>query len=129
MPSHKITTTWERVGANERVDGEVTITADSEANADIALAIDDADVQVNLSVIVAQLKSLYIKATTGVTIKTNDAETPDDTINLVEGQVLQWDTDSPFANPFTEDVTALYVSENDSTAGELTIRTLQDATP
>lgn len=129
MPSHKITTTWENVGANERVDAETTVTADGAVIADIAVAADAEDAQADLSIVAAQLKSLYIKSTTGVTIKTNDAETPDDTITLLAGQALQWDENSPHANPFSADVTALYITENDSADGELTIRSLQDFTP
>lgn len=131
MPSHKITSAWENVGTNEMSEGQVTVTAELGLALDATLTAEQEDKQHDLAIDVSALKSLFLKSTTGVEIKTNDANTPDDTITLAAGEALVWHAGSPLPSPFPSetDVTALYITNLDDAAGAVTLRGLVDPTP
>lgn len=129
MPSHKIVQNWERVGANESVVGEKTVTAELEINADIAFAQNASNAASSLAIDVSALKSLFIKSTTPITLETNNATTPDDSFSLEADEPLVWHEDSPYACPLGTDVTQIFITEPNTAAGTLTIRALIDPNP
>jgi hypothetical protein len=60
---------------------------------------------------VANVKSFMLLATADMTIKTNSSSSPGNTINLKANLPLNWAASNGyFANPFTVDVTSLFVS-------------------
>ena len=123
--SHVWTLSFKRNPESATADTD-TITGSSEANVDETLAI-GTNVQVNLAIDVSALKSLYIKASTACTIKTNSSGSPDDTLVLTAGQVISWHNLMSADNPLTVDVTKIYVTNAAQCA--LKIYALQDATP
>lgn len=78
----------------------------------------------------ASLKSILIFTDGTLTLKTNDATTPDQTFSLAAGKYLQWDTNSLMSNPISANVTKMFatVAGGGSTV-QLTIAVLRDATP
>jgi hypothetical protein len=71
-----------------------------------------------------------IYASKAVTIKTNNSGTPVDTITLEDAEAIVWGNDEPdgVACPFTQDVTALYVTNAGSAASTLKIAFGTDVT-
>lgn len=96
-----VTGTGNTVGGNE-IAIDVTIPA-SQTNLLFAI-----------SFLVAGLQSFLLVASTNLTIKTNSSTTPGNTINLTAGIPLCWYAGCGFANPFTVDVTAWYLTNSTS---------------
>ena len=108
-------------GASKQGSGELRV------NEDFAAAT--VDQLVNVASIVAQQKAFGLLASVDMTIKTNNAGAPTDTINLLAGEEIVWHDGlaSVFPNPFTADITDLFVTS--VLAGNLQIYILEDATP
>jgi hypothetical protein len=68
------------------------------------------DQLVALTLDISQLKSIYLVSTTAATIETNSSSAADDTITLAAGVPLVWQESTYHANPFSADVTAIYVT-------------------
>jgi hypothetical protein len=78
--------------------------------------------------VVANLQSVYLLSNVDVTIKTNDATTPASTINLKANKPILWFVDSGYTNPFTADVTQLFVSNAGTVDAVVQLRSLVNAT-
>jgi len=78
---------------------------------------------------VANIKALSLKSDVAVTIKTNDADDPDDTIELAAGVQVEWTPDSPTACPLTTDVQKIYVVVPGDPDANLEFRCIFDPTP
>lgn len=80
---------------------------------------------------VSAMHLLFIKASGALTLKTNSSSVPDDTLAVPasnDGSIL-WYTGCGKANPLTEDVTALYVTNAAETDVVLEIEVVDDPTP
>ena len=93
-----------------------------------AIGADDVDTLVAGEIDVSQLQAWIIKCDTGVTVETNSGSSPADTITITANRPQMWDTLDGTVNPLTTDVTAFYITENDSTAGTLQMMFLIDPT-
>ncbi len=71
---------------------------------------DQPDYQIDLAITLANVKVLGIQCDKDVEIKTNDSAYPVDTITLAANTSLIWTEDDLGDIPFTENVTALYVT-------------------
>jgi len=127
MPTHKINQDWQ--AGNESISKQITITADGEANLEVAVADESTDLAINIAIDYSALKSLYIVSDQDLTVETNDGTTPDDTLTLLAGKPIVWFEGCGFTNPLSADVTALYATNASGADATLTIKTLQDATP
>ena len=80
--------------------------------ADIATVIPAGSVnfQVVLAFPVAGIQSMFIDASSNVTVKTNSTTAPGDTINLNANYGIFWGIGGLPARPLTVDVTSFYVS-------------------
>ena len=125
--SHTLTRKWVSDGA-EIIKDEI-VSAGSELNVDESIADGETDLLVNWTCDYSALKALYIVSDQDLTIETNDGTTPDDTITLSANVPLLWTSTGYLANPFSADVTALYVTNASGSAAALKIRSLQDPTP
>lgn len=112
-----------------RVTGTITETGDGEERRDIPLTALQANKEVALVLEVAAIKSLFMLATGGCTIKTNSSSAPDDTITLAAGQPLAWSPSMSFDNPLTADVTALFITDTSDDPNRVQIEVLLDSTP
>jgi hypothetical protein len=113
----------------------VSVSGDAELVYDDTIAAGATNKQIVLAVDVSEVKCIVIAVdglTTGKTIliETNNSGTPVDTITLtadVKGVV--WYTGSTADNPLTTDVTAFYVTSDDTVARRLRIYVCADVTP
>lgn len=108
-----------------------TIESDGEVNYDSVPDIPDATTnkEVDVAFALAKLKAIYLYASQDVTVKTNSTGSPDDTISLVAEKPLVWYTGGSFANPFTADVTKLYITNASGSDATVRLRALVDVTP
>lgn len=105
-----------------------SVSADGAQERNIALPASSTDVQVLMNLDVSQLKALALVADKDVTIETNNASTPTDTINLKANRALIWESESGyFANPLTADVTALFLTSVEAANVQMVF--IEDATP
>lgn len=69
------------------------------------------DVLYTISFAVANMQSFMLLSDQNMTIKTNSSGSPANTINLIAGNPMIWSKSAGyFANPFTTNVTAFYVT-------------------
>lgn len=127
MPTHNFTYNWSRNG--ESISNVVSVTTDGEYNFDVSLTSEQADKQVLIVLDQSALASICISTTVDVTIETNNSATPDDTLGVNAGEPLIWTNVSGLTCPITQDVTTVYVTNEEATAGTVKFRFLQDATP
>lgn len=124
MPTHRYTVAAEAGG--ETVTNQVTITEDAAVYADLTAA-GEATTAADLAIPYASLSALFITSSQDVTIKTNSADTPDDTITLTAGVPLLWYEGCGHANPLTADVASLHMVVAGATAATVKVRALYDA--
>jgi hypothetical protein len=89
------------------------------------------NVEVDWACAFANLKSLLIVSDKACSIFTNAASTgsPDDTLALAAGVPLVWAPTGFGANPFTANVTKIYITVTGTASATLKIRALLDQTP
>lgn len=128
MPTHKINQDWQ-AGSDPAISKQITITAEGENNVEVPVPDASTDLQVTLALDVSETKSLYIVCDQDVTVETNDASSPDDTLTLKADKPLVWYENCGYSNPLGTDVTDLFVTNASGSDATLTVKTLQDATP
>lgn len=72
----------------------------------------------------AGCQSLLIYSSQALTIGTNNAATPVQTLTLAAGQQITWGKDHLEPNPITGDVTQLFLTNGTTTAATVKIRVL-----
>jgi hypothetical protein len=87
------------------------------------------DQLVSLAFALDELQVFVMLSTRALTVKTNDADTPQETLTLAANSPFIYIPGSGVASPFLDDVTALYVSNASGGAATFTVRGLVDATP
>jgi hypothetical protein len=125
--THTIGTTWENGTAG--VSTRKQITSDSEINVDVVIASATTNGQIVCAIDISELKSIVLNSTKDVTVKTNDGSSPDDTFTLKANNPLVWNSESPTANPFSADITDLYVTNASGADATVQVRALLDVTP
>lgn len=108
---------------------EVELTADSETNKTLTIADGITDQLVTIAIDFSEMVGLLIHSTYAITVETNDGTTPDDLITVAAGVPVVWYTDCDHDNPFTADVTAMYISNASGETATIEIHVLQDSTP
>lgn len=78
---------------------------------------------------VSEIAVLYILSDQDVTLETNNAGAPADTIALLAGVPLLWYSTSYYTNLLTTDVTAIFITNASGFAAKIKIRVLYDSTP
>lgn len=125
--THAITQAWSR--GNESVSKQVSKSADSEKNLDIAVPENSTNLAIAFTCDVSELQSLYLVSTVNMTLKTNSTSSPQETLTLVANEPVIWWDGNPLTMPFAGDITALYATTGAVGDGTLSIRSLIDATP
>jgi hypothetical protein len=79
---------------------------------------------------VSQLAAIWIDSNQAITLETNDATSPDDTIVLAANVPYIWQTGNPAPLLLTEDVaSAIYCTNASGAAATIRLRAVQDGTP
>ncbi len=87
------------------------------------------DQLLTLSLDVSAVKAFYIVSDQNITIETNNASTPTDTINLVANRPYEWDTDSYDSFLLTADVTAIYLTNASGSTATVYLEAVVDPSP
>jgi hypothetical protein len=129
--THTIGITWS--GGTTTVTGSFTNTADGEDNRDVTVPAANTltPLLVNMACDVSQLKSLLISSDKDISIKTNDPDTPQETIPIKAGVPYIYVSNAGANNavPFAGDVTVMYFLNAGASPATVKIRMLQDSTP
>jgi hypothetical protein len=124
--THTVTLQWQGL-AGGGLSASVAKSAGAELNQILAIVAETNDQEFDLDFLYANLVSIYMLATQDLTIETNAADaTGGNTIALKAGVPFWWAKDSGVANPFTANVTKIFVS-NAGAAAQLDIRILYDS--
>jgi len=110
------------------VTGALAKAANAEQNRVLAVPGESTDAEFDLDFAFADLKSIYLQSTQDVTIETNDGAAPDDTITLKAGVPFWWADGNGAGNPFTADVSTIFITNAGTTAAQVDIRVLYDST-
>lgn len=124
--THTTRLTWTSPGGVD-ITASVSESADAEQNRELAIAASTPDQQFDLDFAFADLKSIFMLADQDLTIETNDGTTPDDTISLVAGVPFWWCDSSGLPNPFSADISAIFVTNAEAETATLKIRALFDS--
>lgn len=109
MPTHKISYSLNR-GVGSNISVQSSETNESEIAFSVSCPSPSTNKEISIAFALATVKSIFIKASGPVTLETNDGSTPDDTFSLDADKPLVWNTKSGGANPFSEDVGALFAT-------------------
>ncbi|HEY4359400.1 MAG TPA: hypothetical protein VGN17_00425 [Bryobacteraceae bacterium] len=122
--NHTVTRTYKNQGSTARTLTE-TVSGNTERNLAVTVSASTNNHEVDLAFLHADLKSLSITSDQAVTIYTNAASSmsPQDTIPIAAGQVLIWTlaTDLIARCPFSDNVTALFITNTGGTAANIYI--------
>jgi hypothetical protein len=94
---------------------------------DVAAA--DATTRMTIAIDVSAVKSIVLLSDQDVTIKTNNASTPDDELELSAGVAYLWNTDTEGDFVFGTDITAVFVQNAGEEEARIQIDVIEDATP
>jgi hypothetical protein len=126
--THTIRTTFSSTGGAS-VQGTVATVADAEDNRDIVVPPATTDHPVALTLAFSLLKSLFILSDQDVSFQTNNAAVPIDTLTLKANVPFSWVSTSGVINPFTANITSLFLTNAGATAATVQIRIAVDSTP
>lgn len=128
MAQHRWTNTLNR-GTSPNPSQAVTVTADGEEVRELTIPGATTDQQILIAFTMAALKSVFIKASGPCTLETNSSSAPDDTFALDSDSGVVWNNQMLTDNPFTVNVTTMYVTTPSGDPVELDIYALVDSTP
>lgn len=128
MAQHRWTNTLNR-GVSPNPSQTVTLTADGEEVRELTIPAATTNQQILIAFTMAALKSVFIKASGPCTLKTNSSGAPDDTFALDSDSGVVWNEQMLTENPFTVNVTTMYVTTPSGDDVALQIYALVDATP
>lgn len=109
--------------------GTISVTADGEININTTLTSSQANKLLAAAFGTANVKSIAIYSDKALIVETNNSSTPDDTFTMVANEPFTWNSSMLHANPFSENVTALYLTNGAASLATVQIRILVDATP
>ena len=130
MPiTHRIGQTYNG-GAGQVSSVSRSFTGDGEVRYLGTIAAGATNVQVAVAITRSAVKSIVFYASKAVTIKTNNATTPTETITLADGESRIWGNDEALSRlAISADVTALYISNAGTVPAEVRVEALVDITP
>jgi len=114
----------------ETVMGVETQTGNRQQMVQLDVPGGTADTPLGVTIDISELKSLLIWYQTGDTtitdpciLETNSSSAPDDTLSITRDTPTNWTADSNLPNPFSADVTEIYVTAPDNETSETAIGT------
>ncbi len=128
MKTHTHKSEWSN-GSGPPVTTAIQRTGGMEMNISEAIVASATNQLFTIAFAHEKLKMVYLKCDVDLVIKTNSSSEPTDTINLTAGEELFWHDGMPDGScPFTDDVTALYLTEANALDGNLVGGILTDPT-
>lgn len=125
---HTTTVSWSGSG-NSSFGGTLVDTADAEDNREITI-LSSTEQQIDVAFAIARLKHFFAMSDQDVTMRTNQAATgvPSDTLAMVANYPISYSASAGQTNPFTVDVTTMFVQNATANTATLRLRILKDST-
>src|SRR4051794_5420968 len=101
-----------------------TYTGTKDAGVATVIAAGATNVEIDVVFPFALIQSFVMASDQDVTVKVNSTTTPVPTINLKKTSGLVWASDIALSNPFTADVTKIYVSNASTVDAKFNFRVL-----
>lgn len=106
-----------------------TFSGDGQESLQIAIADSVTDQLASIAIDVSAIQAIYMVSDQDLTVETNSASVPDETLNLLANKPYVWYTGSLFTNLLATDITALYLSNSSGSAATFELEVVVDATP
>lgn len=106
-----------------------TLSNEKAHDVDVTVPADSGDLEINWTLDISQAELIFMLSDQDLTLETNNATSPVDTITLKAGIPYFWIKDGGIDQPLTADVTKLYATRGSGDDANLKIRALADATP
>lgn len=112
-----------------------TVAKSTTINSTGVIAVDESipDASTNLQIALAfdkdELDYFAMVSDKNITVKTNSSSSPANTFTLTAEVMSSWMPGMIFANPFSADVTTIFVTNASGSAARLQIRVMVDVTP
>lgn len=116
-------------GGAVRITSSIPIDVGAVSSVDESIANGATNTAVAFSVPLTGLKVFFLVSDFGVTVKTNNSSTPQDTFNLVGGKPRVWVTGDVTAAPIAGAVTGLFVTNSSGSAARIQLMAAYDPTP
>ncbi len=110
------------------IEGNTNYTGDGQLSRSIAVPESTTDMEVAAVIDVDQIQSLYIKSDKDMTLETNSASSPIDTIALLAGVPYIWNVGDYSPCLFGTDVTAIFLTTGVVGAAVFEMEVLVDST-
>ncbi len=126
--SHNLSISWSSggrsIGSNKSYAGAAQQSISEVVNSSTT------DLEITISIDVSAMVMLVMKCDQDVTVETNSAGTPDDTIALKAKVPYAWNADNDsFTTKLTTDVAALFLTNAGATNATFELEVLSDPTP
>lgn len=109
--THKQTYHLSSTGGTLAISGSQSEVGATEQTIDSTFAASTTDSLLSIAFTASNLQSIALVSDKNLTIETNSASSPTNTINLKAGTPFVWSKSAAyFANPFTANVTAFYIT-------------------
>jgi len=103
-------------------------TADSEVNSEVSVPSGN-NKEVDITLVKTAIKSMVMICDKAVTVKTNNAISPQESIALAANKALIWNTDHTEVIPFAANVTKFFIDNEGNNSGNFKGYFLCDLTP
>lgn len=114
-------------GGTELRNREADLTVEALKKHEASIAANQTDKQLNIAFDKDFIDFVLIVVSQDMTLETNSGSTPGNTFALKKDRPFYWRRDCGIANPFSVDVTALFITN--TTAGTFKIWVGEDVTP
>ena len=128
MPTHVTNDTFQE-GSTSLAGTPVVITTDAEANFDKTLTASQANLEIDIAFPYTRIKSFYVLAQGACTLKINSSTDPDVTITLAAGQPLKWRYVDAAANPFSTNVSSIFLTDTSAASNRIQFFLAYEGTP
>lgn len=118
--THTLTLGWAR--NSETIAGTINSAVTGEANVDPVVPATTVNQAVVIAVTIADVADVFVMSDQDVTLLTNSTGSPAETINLKAGKPVLWYTNCGWTNPFSHNITAIYLSNAGAKSANVKIR-------
>lgn len=130
MATNTYTLSWTSGAAS--LSGSVVETlGDTDIVADIALTSSQANKELDIVLTVAAMRGFYYICPNATVLKTNSSGSPDNTLTIPANTPVSWQRilNAILPNPFTTDITKIFITNSTASATTARLRFSSDQTP